>query len=128
MKKYWKYLENNDLLKECQSEFKAKHSCETAVQWIISSWKKYIGEKKIIGVVFVDLRRAFEVVERYIIIRKLIQYGISGTTLRWFKSYLENRTQKVKFNSTLSNAISVKLSVPQGSVLGPLLLTFALYK
>jgi len=67
------YLESNNLLKECQSRFRAKHSCETALQWVISSWKKSIGERKII--VFVDLRRAFEVVDRNIFIRKLIRYA-----------------------------------------------------
>jgi len=68
-------------LKECQSGFRVKHSCETALQWIISSWKKSIGEGKIIRVVFVDLRKAFKV-DRDILIRKLIRYEISGTALR----------------------------------------------
>lgn len=52
-------------------------------------------------------------------------YGITGVVLNWFKSYLENRTQRVKFNGSLSEPIAVKLGVPQGSVLGPLL--FLLY-
>lgn len=34
------YLENNELLRECQSGFRAKHSCETALQWVILDWKK----------------------------------------------------------------------------------------
>lgn len=58
------YLENNKLIRECQSGFRAKHSCETALQWIISEWKRAIRERKMIGVVFLDLKRAFEVVDR----------------------------------------------------------------
>jgi len=54
-------------------------------------------------------------------------YGITGVVLSWFKNYLENRTQTVKFNESLSGSIAVKLGVPQGSVLG-LLLLFLLYK
>jgi len=54
-------------------------------------------------------------------------YGITGIVLSWFKNYLENRTQTVKFNESLSGSIAVKLGVPQGSVLG-LLLLFLLYK
>lgn len=54
------YLESNELLQECQSGFRRKHSCETALQWVITSWKKTIGEGKMIGVVFLDLKRAFE--------------------------------------------------------------------
>lgn len=50
------YLEGNELLKECQSGFRAKHSCETALQWIITSWKKTIGDGKMIGVIFLDLK------------------------------------------------------------------------
>jgi hypothetical protein len=119
------YLENNNLLSECQSGFRAKHSCETALQWVVSDWKKTIGDGKIIGVVFLDLRRAFEVVDREILIRKLQWYGIKGAVLNWFKSYLRNRSQRVKFNGVLSTPINVDLGVPQGSVLGPLL--FLLY-
>lgn len=47
------YLEKNELFTECQSDFRVKHSCETALQWILSEWKKTIGEGKIIGV-FLD--------------------------------------------------------------------------
>lgn len=98
-----------------------KHSCETALQWVLSKWKRNIGEGKIIGVVFLDLKRAFEVVDRKILIKKLQWYGINGVVLNWFKSYLENRSQRVKFNGILSSSINVDLGVPQGSVLGPLL-------
>jgi len=88
---------------------------------MISSWKREIGEGKIIGVIFLDLRRAFEVVDKEILIQKLKGFGLKGTVLSWFKSYLEKRTQIVKFNGKMSNAVRVKLGVPQGSVLGPLL-------
>ncbi|KMQ85478.1 rna-directed dna polymerase from mobile element jockey-like protein, partial [Lasius niger] len=108
------YLESNDILKECQSGFRTKHSCETVLQWVISSWKKIIGEGKMIGVIFLDLKRAFELVDREILINKLQWYGIKGTVLNWFASYLDNRTQKVKFNGILSEAIKLDLGVPQG--------------
>lgn len=106
------YLGRNNLLDECQSGFRAKHSCETALQWIISSWKKCVGEGKLIGVVFLDLRRAFELVDRNILMEKLKWYGIEGVVLSWFKSYLDNRSQRVKFNRVLSDPIAVTLGVP----------------
>jgi len=77
-----------------------------------------------IRVVFLDLRRAFELVDRNILLKKLEWYGIKGVVLSWFKSYLENRTQRVKFNGMLSDPIAVRLRVPQGSVLGPLFLLY----
>jgi len=115
------YLESNKLLNECQSGFREKHSCETALQWTVSEWKKKIGRGKIVGVVFLDLRRAFELVNRKVLLRKLKQLGMMGKVSSWFESYLESRTQRVKFGGVLSGPVTVKLGVPQGSVLGPLL-------
>lgn len=120
-----KYFEINELFTECQSGFRMKHSCETALQWVLSKWKRNIGEGKIIGVIFLDLKKAFEVVDRKILIKKLQWYGINGVVLNRFKSYLENRSQRVKFNGILSSSINVDLGIPQGSVLG--LLLFLIY-
>jgi len=78
-----------------------------------------------IGVIFLDLKRAFEVVDRKILIRKLQKYGLKAAILKWFKSYLENRSERVKFNSILTKPININIGVPQESVLGPLL--FLLY-
>jgi len=48
-----------------------RHSCKTALQWVISSWKKNIGQGMMIGVVFLDLRKTFELVDRNIFLKKL---------------------------------------------------------
>ncbi|KMQ91291.1 rna-directed dna polymerase from mobile element jockey-like protein [Lasius niger] len=112
-KQLGEYLENNKLIEECQSGFRSKHSCETALQWVISSWKRTISEGKMIGVVFLDLRKAFEVVDRSILLKKLEGYGLKETVLKWFNSYLDNRTQRVKFNGKISDPIDVELGVPQ---------------
>ena len=54
-------------------------------------------------------------------LRKLSFYGIRGIPLEWFKSYLSNRTQFVKYNEADSELLFTKQVVPQGSILGPLL-------
>ena len=59
------------------------------------------------------------------VISKLEHYGVRGTALRWFKSYLSNRQQYVEFNGISSESCEIKCGVSQGSLLGPLL--FLLY-
>lgn len=120
-----KYLEANEVLTEHQSGFRKSYSCETAIQGIIDEWKLEIAEGKMIGVISMDLKRAFETVDRNRLLEKLYQIGIRGKVWDWLESYLKNRTQKVRFNNKYSRLMAVDHGVPQGSVLGPLL--FVLY-
>ncbi len=72
--------------------------------------------------VFLDLKKAFDVVPHSILLKKLEKLGITGTALAWFESYLSNRTQKVDINGHLSEtALLDALSVFQGTSLGPIL-------
>jgi len=82
---------------------------------------KIISEGDIVGVIFLDLKQAFETVDRDRLLGKLYQYGVRGMILEWMRSYLNNRTQQVRFNNQWSKKIMTKYGVPQGSVLGPLL-------
>lgn len=69
---------------------------------------------------FFDLAKAFDSLNHKVLLEKLECVGIRGNINRWFKSYLESRSVRVKIDGTFSDEFSVCLGVPQGSVLGPL--------
>ena len=75
--------------------------------------------------VFIDLQKAFDTVDHEILLKKLFHYGIRGTALSLFRSYLTNRKQFVSLGGVNSAIKVFKNGVPQGSVLG--LLLFLLY-
>lgn len=100
-------------------------SCETAINDIVHEWKIAMDGKKSILAVFLDLQKAFETIDPFILLKKLDKLGFEDSTLNWFKNYLTGRTQMVKIDNYMSKKMKVKLGVPQGSILGPLL--FNLY-
>ena len=115
------YLESLNLIAKSQSGFRHLHSTATALVKVYDQLLESIDAGKLIGVVFIDLKKAFDTVNHNILIDKLESYGIDGTELQWFKSYMSERTQKVDFVGTLSEKMSIDIGVPQGSILGPLL-------
>ena len=115
------FLEQYKLLYSTQSGFRPSHSCETALLYMTDKWLKALDRGELVGVVLVDFRKAFDLVDHEILLRKLKYYKLNETCLNWFRSYLSHRTQKVYFRDTFSAQKTVKCGVPQGSILGPLL-------
>ena len=81
--------------------------------------------------VYLDLSKVFDTLEHGTLFKKLEIYGIRGTALKWFQSYLTDRTMHAKcnINGTVQSSSDKKITfgTPQGSCLGPLLfLIFAM--
>ena len=71
--------------------------------------------------VFIDYSKAFDTVNHSILLRKLDKYGIRGAPLDLISNYLKNRKQIVRINQSFSSSKIIKIGIPQGSILGPLL-------
>ena len=110
-----------DLLTPYQSGFRSGYSCESCLMNMTNYWFDEINNGNIIGVVALDLSKAFDVLSHDIILKKLEAYGCGAVAMSWFKSYLKNRRQYVNINETKSEILYQRHGVPQGSILGPLI-------
>ena len=119
------YLKVNGLLSAAQSGFRDKHSTSTALLKVTDDWLLAIDEGLYTGAIFIDLKRAFDTVDPFIMLKKLKQMGLSQACLNWFESYLTNRKVGTFLNSSLSDFSDIHHGVPQGSILGPVL--FVIY-
>ena len=115
------YMQRNKLLYANQYGFRKLHSTELASVELVDRIRLDIDSGKIPLSVFLDLSKAFDTLDHSILLQKIKFYGVSGTSLQWFTSYLVNRQQLVDVAGTHSTLINLTTGVPQGSILGPLL-------
>ena len=116
------YLTDNDLLPKFQSAYRMFHNTETALVRVCNDILMAIDQHCEVVLVLLDLSSAFDSSDHDALLERFHKrYGLSGTVLCRFKSYLSGRTQSVIIKDTESSEVPVTHVVPQGSVLRPIL-------
>ena len=117
----YQYLTRLKLLILNQHGFRKLHSTNTTLIEVCDHLLSNLQRGAATGVLFLDLKKAFDTVNHELMLSKLNHYGIKGQENKWFQSYLSDRSQAVKINSSTSPFLPITCGVPQGSILGPLL-------
>ena len=116
------FVNMNNSLSSQQFGFRHKHSTTHATTLLISNIVDAFEKKQLVLGIFLDISKAFDTIDHNILLHKLNNYGVRGVSLNWFKSYLSDRSQIVEYDGvSSSNQINIFCSVPQGSILAPLL-------
>ena len=115
------FLERYKILYCKQYGFRKKYSTYMALITLMDKLTNAIENGEYVIGIFLDFSKAFDTVNRDILLEKLEHYGIRGCALSWFRSYISNRPQYVTYNGTTSMSQTIKCGVPQRSILGPLL-------
>ena len=97
---FYEYLTENNLFSYNQSGFRSLHSTATALLEATDNWAFNIDKGNVNAVIFFDLKKAFDTVDHSI----LKAYGVGSNSSNWFKSSLDNRTQKCFVNGSLSDS------------------------
>ena len=121
------FMESTGQIYNSQYGFRSQHSCENAVAELTSEITKGQQNGMYTLALFLDLSKAFDTLEHKVLLDKMYRYGFRGSSLNWFKSYLENRKIRVKCQVASSGKLEysdyqiVNYGTPQGSCLGPLI-------
>ena len=122
LKQFIGYCNVKDLIPQYQSAYRVNHSCETSLLRLLNDaiWNMACGKATILTAM--DLSTAFDTVDHDILLNILLdQFGLTGTALNWFNSYLRPCSCVVTVQKARSSERHLAFSVPKGSCAGPVL-------
>eukprot|EP00116_Pleurobrachia_bachei_P005747 sb/3466009/ len=109
------YLKQNELLGKHQSGYRIGHSCETLLASMFDDFLAEMDKGKVVALVCLDMSAAFDTVDHQSLLKELRRrFGIGGTPLMWFESYLSSRSFRVSVGDSFSEMVNLICGVPQG--------------
>ena len=118
-----KYMSINELITPGQHGFVPNKACMTNLLETLDIITDAVNKGHPVDLILLDFAKAFDKVSHEKLLLKLEAYGVENLLVKWIKGFLSNRKQRVVIGDNSSEWVDVTSSVPQGSVLGPLLFT-----
>ena len=115
----YSFLCENDLIYIRQSGFRSKHSTETALIKIIDDLLFNLDNDRVSGMVLVDYRKAFDMIDHTLLLKKLEVYGLSRDSLQWFTSYLKDKRHLLSWEINSQVSLSFVMVFSRDPYLAP---------
>ena len=92
--------------------YRKHHACDTAILPLIEGWRKELDNHKVVGIVAMDLSKAFDTLPHDFTVKKLKQYRADQKTTPLIVDYLSNRRQGVKVGNNYSSWENIFAGIP----------------